>query len=341
MRTSRSSSLAVSALLASVLHCLHAEAPGVARDAPAFAAAPHALRLPQQRATACAPPRLPRAAPGPHPTVAGAAAGRTTAVPATSWCARKLRPGRRLVAPCAVAHGGPQETQERKGAAKALEVKDTIYAQSTAVGMGGIAVIRVSGPSALAALQRLSKAGAKVPKARYATLRTLIDPETLQALDSSLVLFFPGPKSFTGEDVVEIHCHGGTAIVTSVLEALGSCEGLRLAQRGEFTKRAYLNGNMDLLEAEALNDLIHAETRGQQQQAMQQMAGAHKKIYQRWRTDLVKCVAHVNAFIDYGDNDGIEEAEVMVPTREMVQATMKEMRRHLADGRRGESIRSG
>ena len=155
------------------------------------------------------------------------------------------------------------------------------------------------------------------------------------------MLFFPGPASFTGEDVVEIHCHGGIAIVSSILEALGSCTGLRLAQRGEFTKRAYLNGNMDLLEAEALNDLIHAETRGQQKQAMQQMAGAHKKLYQRWRTDLVQCVAHVNAFIDYGDNDGIEEEDVMNPTRAKVRGILREMRQHLADGRRGESIRSG
>ena len=155
------------------------------------------------------------------------------------------------------------------------------------------------------------------------------------------MLFFPGPASFTGEDVVEIHCHGGIAIVNSILEALGSCTGLRLAQRGEFTKRAYLNGNMDLLEAEALNDLIHAETRGQQKQAMKQMAGAHKKLYQRWRTDLVQCVAHVNAFIDYGDNDGIEEEDVMHPTRAKVRFILREMRQHLADGRRGESIRSG
>jgi tRNA U34 5-carboxymethylaminomethyl modifying GTPase MnmE/TrmE len=98
---------------------------------------------------------------------------------------------------------------------------------------------------------------------------------------------------------------------------------------------------MDLLEAEALNDLIHAETRGQQKQAMQQMAGAHKKLYQRWRTDLVQCVAHVNAFIDYGDNDGIEEEDVMHPTRAKVRFILREMRQHLADGRRGESIRSG
>ena len=221
------------------------------------------------------------------------------------------------------------------------EFKETIFAQGTPVGMGGIAVVRVSGPQALAALQRLSKPGAKPPTARYATLRTIVDPMTQQPLDSSLVLFFPGPRSFTGEDVVEIHCHGGIAIVTSILDALSSCPGLRLAQRGEFTKRAYLNGNMDLLEAEALNDLIHAETRGQQKQALQQMAGAHRKLYQRWRTDLVQCMAHVNAFIDYGDNDGIEEDEVMDPTRAKVRAIVAEMRRHLADGRRGESIRSG
>ena len=164
--------------------------------------------------------------------------------------------------------------------------EESIYALSTAPGMGGIAVIRVSGPDALSSLARMSKPGSKPPQPRYATLRTLLDPASGDVLDQALVLFFPGPRSFTGEDVVELHVHGGVAIVNSVLAALSEAPGLRLAVRGEFTRRAFLNGRMDLLEAEALNDLIHAETVGQQKQAMRQMSGEHRKMYSKWRTDV-------------------------------------------------------
>jgi hypothetical protein len=142
----------------------------------------------------------------------------------------------------------------------------TIYAQSTAQGMGGIAVVRVSGVDALPSLAALSKPGAKAPKPRYAGVRSLVDPESGALLDKALVLYFEGPNTFTGEDLVEYHLHGGVAIVKSVLAALSKVRGLRMAGPGEFTRRAYLNGRMDLLEAEALNDLIHAETSGQQKQ---------------------------------------------------------------------------
>mmetsp|Transcript_46693 Transcript_46693/g.110721 ORF Transcript_46693/g.110721 Transcript_46693/m.110721 type:complete len:605 (-) Transcript_46693:126-1940(-) len=217
----------------------------------------------------------------------------------------------------------------------------TIYAQSTPIGVGGIAVLRVSGTDALAALARLSKPGLAAPKPRTAALRSVIDPATGDVLDRALVLYFPGPKSFTGEDIVEFHVHGGIAIVNSVMAALSNVAGLRLAERGEFTKRAFLNGRMDLLEAEALNDLIHAETSGQQKQAMKQMSGTHKRLYQRWRTDILRCLAHVNAFIDYGESDGLVEEEVLVPVHGDASRVMREMKSHLADGRRGETIRSG
>jgi hypothetical protein len=200
----------------------------------------------------------------------------------------------------------------------------TIYAQSTAVGMGGIAVLRVSGADALPSLARLSKPGAKPPTPRYATLRTLMDPKSGALIDKALVIYFPGPNSFTGEDIVEYHVHGGIAIVNSLLSALGSMPGLRMATRGEFTRRAYLNGRMDLLEAEALNDLIHAETSGQQRQAMMQMSGAHRKMYQAWRTSILQCLAHVNAFIDYGDSEGMEEEETLSPVRADAQVCVYE-----------------
>lgn len=217
----------------------------------------------------------------------------------------------------------------------------TIYAQSTAVGMGGIAVVRVSGPDALPSLARLSRPGVSPPKARYATLRTLNDPDTQALIDKALVIYFPGPNSFTGEDIVEFHVHGGIAIVNSLLTALGNTDGLRMASRGEFTRRAFENGRMDLLEAEALNDLIHAETSGQQKQAMLQMGGAHRKLYQGWRTSILQCLAHVNAFIDYGDSEGLEEEETLAPVRRDAEDIEMEIVRHISDGKRGESLRSG
>jgi tRNA modification GTPase len=217
----------------------------------------------------------------------------------------------------------------------------TIFAQSTPVGMGGVAIVRVSGPDAPASLMALSLSNSKLPKPRYASLRSLVDPVTKESLDKSLVLYFPRPNSFTGEDVVEYHLHGGVAVVNSVLDALSKVPGLRLAERGEFTKRAYLNGQMDLLEAEALNDLIHAETSGQQKQAMKQISGAHRTLYQKWRTAIVRNLAHINAYIDYGDSDGLIEGEVLDPVREEASATLAEIQSHLADGRRGEAIRNG
>ena len=217
----------------------------------------------------------------------------------------------------------------------------TIFAQSTPIGIGGVAIVRVSGPDAPESLLALSKSSSALPKPRYATLRSLVDPSSKDDLDKALVLYFPRPHSFTGEDVVEYHLHGGIAVVNSVLEALGKVPGLRLAERGEFSKRAFLNGRMDLLEAEALNDLIHAETSGQQRQAMKQISGVHRALYQKWRTDLIRNLAHLNAFIDYGDSDGLDEDEVLTPVRQEALATLAEIQSHLSDGRRGEAIRSG
>ena len=234
-----------------------------------------------------------------------------------------------------------EEDDEDDEEIEAPRYEGTIFAQSTPVGVGGVAVIRVSGPDALTALERLSPPNLPQPKPRYATLRSLVSPATKEILDKALVLFFPGPKSFTGEDVVEFHVHGGIAVVNSVLDSLGTLPGLRMAERGEFTKRAYLNGRMDLLEAEALNDLIHAETPGQQKQAMKQMAGAHRKLYNKWRTDIMQSLAHINAFIDYGESDGLNEDEVLGPVRKQTLKTLEEIRSHLSDGRRGEAVRNG
>ena len=148
--------------------------------------------------------------------------------------------------------------------------------------MAGVAVVRVSGPLATPALERLT--GKKPPEVRKASLRSLRAPATGELLDEALVLRFEAPKSFTGEDVVELHCHGGRATVDGVLEALDGVEGLRAAERGEFTRRAYAAGKLGLTEVEGLADLLMATTPTQRRQALAQAGGALEKRYESWRS---------------------------------------------------------
>ena len=149
---------------------------------------------------------------------------------------------------------------------------DTIVALATAPGRAAVAVLRLSGPGAGAALEALT--GTALPPARRASRRRLADPATGDILDEALILWFPAPASYTGEDVAEFQLHGGRAVVAGVIAALLARPGLRLAEPGEFTKRAFLNGKLDLTAAEAVNDLIEAETAAQRRQALRQGAGA-------------------------------------------------------------------
>ena len=168
----------------------------------------------------------------------------------------------------------------------------TIYALASAPGAAGIAVIRLSGPDAGKALEALT--GKKtIPASPRCALRVRIaDPKTADPIDDGLALWFPGPASFTGEDVAELHVHGGHAVVQGVLEALGEIKGLRMAEPGEFTRRAFENGKMDLTAAEGLADLVAAETAAQRKQALRQLDGALGKIYQSWRERLLAAGAH-------------------------------------------------
>ncbi len=147
----------------------------------------------------------------------------------------------------------------------------TIFALSSGAPPAGIAVIRVSGPGTRSALQRLIGG---VPAARYASLRTIRDPATGEAIDRGVALFFPGPASFTGEDVAEFHVHGGRAVVSALLAALGALPGFRPAEPGEFTRRAFVAGRLDLTEAEGLADLVDADTEAQRRAAFEQMQGS-------------------------------------------------------------------
>ena len=213
----------------------------------------------------------------------------------------------------------------------------TIYAPSTGSGPAGIAVIRVSGPGSGPALHRLT--GAAPPPPRRATLVGFHDPDSGEVLDRGLVLWFPAPASFTGEDMAELHVHGGRAVLDGVLAALGRCPGLHPAEAGDFTRRAFANGKMDLTAAEGLADLIGAETEAQRKQALRQMRGELGRVYDSWRRRLLAALAHMEAAIDFSDEeltDGILER-----VREEVAGLDGEITAHLEDGRRGERLRDG
>jgi tRNA modification GTPase len=214
--------------------------------------------------------------------------------------------------------------------------QDTIYALATPPGKSGVAVVRVSGPEAEAGLMKLC---AKMPKLREAALRTLVHPVSQETIDRALVILFKGPSSFTGEDVVEYHLHGGRAVIDSMVDALSHLNGHRLAEPGEFTRRAFENGRMDLTAAEAVADLINAETSLQKEQALQQMGGALAELYQGWTQELAHHLAHLEADIDFPDEDlpgGVTEA-----VRPKLEKIRQEICDHLSDNRRGEILRDG
>lgn len=213
----------------------------------------------------------------------------------------------------------------------------TIFAVSSGTGRAGVAVIRISGPETHRAVAALA---GDLPPPRRATLRTLRDPVSRETLDQALVLSFPGPASFTGEDMAELHVHGGRAVIAGVLEALARIEGLRPAEAGEFARRAFENGKIDLTEAEGLADLIDAETEAQRVQALRQTAGALRKLYDGWRAELINAMALVEAALDFADEADVPEA-AFAAARPAVEALHENISRHLSDERRGEILRDG
>lgn len=214
---------------------------------------------------------------------------------------------------------------------------DTIFALSSAAGRAGLAIIRLSGPEAGSVLQRLSVAD--LPDPRRATRAFLRAPNTGETLDDGLVLWFPAPHSYTGEDVAELHLHGGIAVVAAVLETLASQPGLRLADPGEFTRRAFQAGKIDLTAAEGLIDLIDAETEAQRRQALRQADGALGRLYEGWRERLVGLLAYFEASIDFVDEPVPEGLEAEV--RYGMLCIEEEVSQHLDDNRRGERLREG
>ena len=178
----------------------------------------------------------------------------------------------------------------------------TIYALSTVLGKSGVAVIRISGPKVLDILSQITKLDIKKIKPRYAYFTDIIDTNN-EVLDKALVLYFKAPQSFTGEDILELQCHGSKAVLNSVFKMLSKMENVRLAEPGEFSKRAFYNNKMDLTEAEGLADLIDAETKEQQKYAIRQLSGNLKTLYSSWREDLVKTLSFLEAYIDFPDEE--------------------------------------
>ncbi len=215
---------------------------------------------------------------------------------------------------------------------------DTIFALSSGAGRAGVAVIRLSGPMAGPTLCTLLGRD-NLPKARHAIYAPIRDPKTDERLDDAVAIYFAGPASFTGEDVVELHTHGGRAVIDGVLECLTAQPGLRIAEPGEYTNRAFENATMDLTAAEGIADLIDAETAAQRRQAVRQMAGELGALYEDWRARLMKALAYIEADIDFPDED--LPGGIVPVVRGDLASVYGEMTKHLADNRRGERLREG
>lgn len=211
----------------------------------------------------------------------------------------------------------------------------TIFAPATVPGRGAIAVVRISGPESRTALEALS---GDLPPPRRASRRTLRNADG-DMLDDALVLWFPGPASYSGEDAVELHLHGGRAVVAAVLAALSALPGLQPAEPGEFTRRAFHNGKLDLTAIEGLADLVAAESEAQRRQALRQMDGALGELYEGWRSQLLQALAFMEASIDFSDEDLPED--LLSPITHKIRTILQGLILHLDDHHRGERLREG
>ena len=217
------------------------------------------------------------------------------------------------------------------------EIRETIFALSSAAGRAGVAVFRVSGPKAAMAFKEITGSSSVSP--RVLSRVTLKNPISDEAFDEGMAAWMPAPASFTGEDVVELHIHGSRAIVAALTDALSAMPGLRLAEPGEFSKRAFQNGKMDLSAAEGLADLINADTEAQRRQAFRQLQGELGQLTDSWSDQLVRALAHLEASIDFIEED--LPAELDEAVRLALADIEASISSHLADGQRGERLRDG
>ncbi len=216
---------------------------------------------------------------------------------------------------------------------------DTIFAPATGHGRTAVAVVRISGPQAGPALSALI--GVPIPPARRLSLRVLREPASGDLLDHALVAWLPGPGTATGEDMAELHLHGGPAVRAAVLRSLGTIPGLVPAEPGAFTRRAFLNGRMDLTGVEGLADLIDAETEAQRRQAVRQLDGALGRAVEAWRDALLGVLAGTEASLDFSDEGDVDDEALTEAGRAVAFEIRDAIRAALADGRRGERLRDG
>ena len=213
----------------------------------------------------------------------------------------------------------------------------TIYALSSGPGISGVAVIRVSGPETTKVISKLTNG--HLPKPRIATLKKINKINTNEMIDEGIILWFPGPESYTGEDMVEFHVHGSISVVTAIQHSISKIENCRLAEPGEFTKIAFQNGKINLLKAESISDLISSETEIQRQQAIKIMSGKNSDKYNSWREGLLKILSNVEAKIDFPDEDLPEN--ILNEIKKKSEKIKKEIKKSLDDQKVGERIREG
>ena len=213
----------------------------------------------------------------------------------------------------------------------------TIYALSSGSGISGIATIRVSGKLAKKVVEQLTNS--QIPEPRVATLKKINNINTNELIDEGIIIWFPGPKSYTGEDMAEFHVHGSLAVVQAIQNSISEIEGCRIAEPGEFTKIAFQNNKINLLKAESIADLISSETEIQRRQAVKIMTGKSAERFNFWRDGLVKVLANVEAKIDFPDEDLPEDILKNIKTN--VNEIKNEIKKTLNDQKVGERIREG
>ena len=213
----------------------------------------------------------------------------------------------------------------------------TIYALSTGPGISGVAIIRISGPESAIVIKSLT--GKEIPKPRMATLRKINNINTSELIDEGIILWFPGPESYTGEDMAEIHIHGSKAVIDALHHSISNIENCRLAEPGEFTKLAFQNGKINLLKAESIADLISAETEIQRKQAIKIMNGKSADQFNFLRDKLLKTLSHVEAKIDFPDDD--LSNDILKDIKKSSGEVLKTVEKILDDHKVGEIIREG
>ena len=214
---------------------------------------------------------------------------------------------------------------------------DTIYSLSTGAGSSGVAIIRLSGPASEEVLKKLTRK--RAPEPRLASLRRIHNPIDQNAIDEGIVIWFPGPNSYTGEDVVEFHVHGGPSITEEVLKSISTVASCRIAEPGEFTRRAFQLGKMDLTSAEAVADLIDAKTIEQRRQALKQFDGQLAGLYDEWRKQLIDILAYAESAIDFSDEELPEGINNTITNN--ILYLINNIAQHIDDKKIGERIRSG